>query len=74
MFPQRPVRNALTSANGPLLNPKQRDVTIPIPDQGSAAYLHEESWTFGEPIVVPDPFGIEIPTADWQPWPNNDDQ
>jgi Uma2 family endonuclease len=39
-----------------------------IPDQASSAYLHEESWSLGETIVLPDPIGIEIPTDGWKPW------
>lgn len=39
-----------------------------IPDQSLAAYLHEESWAFGETIHLPDPFDIEIDTSEWKPW------
>lgn len=39
-----------------------------IPDQGSAAYLHEESWVFGETIRLPDPFSLGIDTSEWRTW------
>ncbi|RVX47170.1 putative restriction endonuclease [Nonomuraea polychroma] len=39
-----------------------------IPDQASGAYLHQESWSLGETITLPDPIEIEIPTEDWKPW------
>jgi hypothetical protein len=38
------------------------------PDPGSGAYLHFESWKFGETIRLPDPFGFEIATDGWGPW------
>jgi Uma2 family endonuclease len=37
-----------------------------IPDEGTGAYLHEESWEFGETIILPEQFGIEIATDHWQ--------
>jgi Uma2 family endonuclease len=39
-----------------------------IPDEGTGAYLHEESWEFGETIKLPEQFGIEIATGHWQTW------
>ncbi|WP_188190981.1 Uma2 family endonuclease [Nonomuraea sp. SYSU D8015] len=45
-----------------------RIILYSIPDQASAAYLHEASWSLGEAITLPDPIGIEIPTDDWKPW------
>jgi Uma2 family endonuclease len=39
-----------------------------IPDQGSSAYLHRESWEFGATVRLPEPFNIEIDTAGWRPW------
>jgi hypothetical protein len=38
------------------------------PDPASGAYLHFESWKFGETIRLPEPFGIEIVTDAWRPW------
>lgn len=38
------------------------------PDPASGAYLHFESWKFGEPIRLPAPFGFEIGTDEWLPW------
>ncbi|MGP3958486.1 Uma2 family endonuclease [Nonomuraea sp. 3N208] len=51
------------------LDPAVSAITLySIPDQASAAYLHEESWSIGETIALPDPIGIEIPTDKWKPW------
>ena len=56
-------------------DPKVMRTTLySIPDQGSAAYLHKESWAFGETITLPDPFSIEIPTTSWRPWSDSADQ
>ncbi|QFG25096.1 Uma2 family endonuclease [Actinomadura sp. WMMB 499] len=50
-------------------SPKMARTTLySIPDQATAAYLHEESWEFGETIHLPDPFGIDIDTTHWKPW------
>lgn len=50
-------------------SPKLARTTLySIPDQGTGAYLHEESWEFGETIRLPEPFGVEIDTAHWTPW------
>jgi Putative restriction endonuclease len=52
-------------------DPKNSQVILySIPDQGTGAYLHEESWQFGETIHLPEPFGLEIPTEQWLPWEN----
>jgi Uma2 family endonuclease len=45
-----------------------RAVLYSIPDAGAGAYLHQESWAFGEAIRLPEQFGIDIPTADWLTW------
>jgi Uma2 family endonuclease len=39
-----------------------------LPDQSAGTYDHLRSWEFGETIRLPDPFDIEIPTMDWDPW------
>jgi len=50
-------------------DPKIAQVTLfSIPDQSTGAYLHQESWAFGETVQLPDPFGLELPTAEWRPW------
>jgi Uma2 family endonuclease len=38
------------------------------PDRKSGAYKHAVTWEFGQVIKLPEPIGIEIPTADWKPW------
>ena len=38
------------------------------PDPASGAYLHFESWKFGETVRLPEPFGFEIVTDAWRPW------
>ncbi|MQY03400.1 Uma2 family endonuclease [Actinomadura macrotermitis] len=39
-----------------------------IPDEESAAYLHEESWKFSETVHLPEPIDLEIPTVHWNTW------
>ena len=34
----------------------------------SGAYLHQDTWEFGETVLLPDPFELEIPTGNWRPW------
>ncbi|MDL4771481.1 MULTISPECIES: Uma2 family endonuclease [Thermomonosporaceae] len=34
----------------------------------SGEYRHQTTWDFGEAIRLPDPFGFEILTAEWEPW------
>jgi Uma2 family endonuclease len=43
-------------------------ILFTIPDQPLGAYLHQETWEFGETIRLPEPFDIEIDTAEWKPW------
>ncbi|WP_433477588.1 Uma2 family endonuclease [Spirillospora sp. CA-142024] len=45
-----------------------QSILYTIPDQTLGAYLHQEAWEFGETIRLPDPFDIEIDTAEWKPW------
>lgn len=50
-------------------DPKVANTTLySIPDLGSCAYLHRESWDFGTTIYLPEPFNIEISTSGWMPW------
>lgn len=37
-------------------------------DPGSGAYRHLSAWDFGEPIRLPEPFGVVIETGEWEPW------
>jgi Uma2 family endonuclease len=49
--------------------PKRACTTLySIPDQSTAAYLHAESWEFGETVHLPEPFDIEINTSLWWRW------
>jgi Uma2 family endonuclease len=45
-----------------------RTTLFSIPDQSTGAYLHHESWAFGETVRLPEPFGLGVPTDGWQPW------
>jgi Uma2 family endonuclease len=45
-----------------------RAILYSIPDEATGAYLHEESWEFGEDIRLPEPFGVEIATDGWRTW------
>ncbi|MFI0483141.1 Uma2 family endonuclease [Actinomadura sp. 9N215] len=47
-----------------------RAILYSIPDQALGAYLHQESWAFGEAIHLPDPFDIDIDTTEWRSWDN----
>ncbi|MBF6172999.1 Uma2 family endonuclease [Nocardia blacklockiae] len=39
-----------------------------VPDRESGGYREAVSWKFGETIVLPEPFGVSIPTNEWDPW------
>lgn len=39
--------------------------TADLPD---GEYRACRQWVFGETIVLPEPFGVEIPTENWLPW------
>jgi Uma2 family endonuclease len=51
-----------------------RDPRAPVstlytePHVGTGRYESSATWKFGETIKLPEPFGIEIPTDDWQHW------
>jgi hypothetical protein len=38
------------------------------PNPARGIFQTEQRWEFGETVVLPEPFGIEIPTEGWQPW------
>ncbi|HEX6468885.1 MAG TPA: Uma2 family endonuclease [Streptosporangiaceae bacterium] len=38
------------------------------PDRSSGAYMDALTWDFGETIRLPEPFGFDIPTDEWEPW------
>jgi hypothetical protein len=37
-----------------------------IPNGSAGAYLHSETWEFGEAVHLPDPFGVDISTGRWK--------
>jgi len=50
-------------------DPKGPCITLySIPHLGTGAYLEQETWKFGETIVLPEHLGVTIPTAGWKPW------
>ncbi|NDU72584.1 hypothetical protein GWI34_08080 [Actinomadura sp. DSM 109109] len=50
-------------------DPKEARTTLSSsPDTASGEYRESVSWEFGEAIKLPDPFGIEITTDEWEPW------
>lgn len=50
-------------------DPKEaRTILFSTPDTTSGNYLDAVSWAFGETIELPKPFGVEISTAEWEPW------
>lgn len=38
------------------------------PDPETGRYQTMTAWKFGETIQLPEPFGAEIPTDEWEPW------
>ncbi|GAB3985293.1 Uma2 family endonuclease [Actinoallomurus acanthiterrae] len=38
------------------------------PDVHAGTYETLTTWKFGETIHLPEPFGLDIPTDDWEPW------
>ncbi|WP_245623339.1 Uma2 family endonuclease [Spirillospora albida] len=38
------------------------------PDKTSGEYREAASWEFGRTVRLPEPFGIKIPTDEWEPW------
>lgn len=38
------------------------------PDRKAGRYQTSVEWAFGETVELPEPFGVQIPTAGWQPW------
>lgn len=38
------------------------------PDSESGTYERLRTWEFGESIRLPEPFGVEINTGEWEPW------
>lgn len=38
------------------------------PDRSSGGYFDSCGWEFGETIKLPEPFGFEIVTDEWEPW------
>ena len=50
-------------------DPKEATTTLySQPDTRSGDYLDAVSWAFGEPVKLPEPFSLEIPTDEWEPW------
>ena len=50
-------------------SPKAAKTTLySIPDRSTGAYLHRESWEFGETVQLPEPINVEIETTRWRPW------
>ncbi|TDD38507.1 Uma2 family endonuclease [Actinomadura sp. KC06] len=75
-----PRRSALTKWNGYarvgvpyyLLvdrDPRAARTTLfTTPDAAKGEYTESVNWAFGEPVKLPEPFGLEIPTDIWEPW------
>jgi hypothetical protein len=47
---------------------RAQTILYSLPDRIAGTYDHLRSWEFSETITLPDPFSIEIPTDDWEPW------
>ncbi|GAA1958948.1 Uma2 family endonuclease [Kitasatospora viridis] len=50
-------------------DPRRPGVTLfGAPDRAAGRYEVLESWKLGDPLTVPEPFGVEIDTGLWRPW------
>ena len=50
-------------------DPRRLAVTLYTePDSQLGVYKDSRSWKFGETVVLPDPFNVEIPTDEWEAW------
>jgi Uma2 family endonuclease len=38
------------------------------PDRAEGRYRALEDWKFGDPLVLPEPFSVEVDTSLWRPW------
>lgn len=38
------------------------------PDKATGEYREAAIWEFGDTVKLPEPFGVEIPTDEWEPW------
>jgi hypothetical protein len=38
------------------------------PDVHAGTHEASSTWEFGKTIKLPEPFGIEIATGEWEPW------
>ena len=45
-----------------------RSLLYSNPDLGDGCYLEVDSRPLGEPIRLPDPIGLTIPTDQWYTW------
>lgn len=50
-------------------DPRRLTATLySVPDPEVGSYLNSQEWRFGDEISLPRPFGITIPTDEWEPW------
>ncbi|HEU5331517.1 MAG TPA: Uma2 family endonuclease [Actinocrinis sp.] len=45
-----------------------RVILFTKPRRAKGDYETSQAWAFGETVVLPEPFGVEIPTDSWRPW------
>ena len=41
------------------------------PNPGTGRYESAAAWGFGQPIILPEPFGVTIDTTEWTAWPTS---
>ncbi|MCO5993072.1 Uma2 family endonuclease [Actinoallomurus rhizosphaericola] len=50
-------------------NPRMPRTTLYArPDVHAGTYEALTTWKFGETIRLPEPFGLDVPTDEWEPW------
>jgi len=50
-------------------DPRRLVVTLySEPDVDAGVYTVNQAWEFGQTVSLPEPFGIEIPTEEWEAW------
>ena len=50
-------------------DPRRLTATLySVPDSDGGVYQESRAWRFGEELALPEPFGVTVPTGDWDAW------